>query len=79
MHVSVTGVSIVSFCVASAIVIPCAVKYFMTLLAESPENRDADLFSDPIPDEPEKQRPPELGIQLAESIHKYRMEHDEIR
>lgn len=64
----------VSFCVASAAVILCVLKYVRIPPAES-----LDLFSDPIEDEPEKQRPPELGIQLAESIHKYRMEHDEIR
>jgi hypothetical protein len=37
------------------------------------------FFSDPIEDEVKKQRPLELGIQLAESIHRYRMEHEDVR
>lgn len=52
---------------------------------EAPSVASSDLtnnsdqhFGDPIPDET-PQRPPELGIQLAESIHKYRMEHNELR
>jgi hypothetical protein len=88
MHVSVTGVSMVVFCGVSAVVILCVLKFVKIPPAERLDDSDlpveftphhSDQFSDPIEDEPRKQRPPELGIQLAESIRRYRMEHDEIR
>jgi hypothetical protein len=37
---------------------------------------DERYFSDPVEEE---QRPPELGIQLAKSIYRYRTEHDDVR
>lgn len=39
-----------------------------------------NVMAEPIADPPVRfPRPPELGIHLAEAIHSYRMEHDEIR
>jgi hypothetical protein len=34
---------------------------------------------EPVPEPKANIRPPELGIELALAIHRYRMEHDEVR
>jgi hypothetical protein len=45
-----------------------------------PSQRISNAMAEPIEDPPVRvPRPPELGIQLAESIHSYRMEHDDAR